>query len=45
MTRQFRKCFSRMLLISLGLGQGVEPPVREKLELPIGIGGIKFRLG
>ncbi len=26
-------------------GQGVEPPVREKLELPVGIGGIKFRLG
>ncbi len=26
-------------------GQGTEPHVREKLELPIGTGGIKFRLG
>ena len=26
-------------------GQGVEPPVRKKFELPVSIGGIKFRLG
>ncbi len=47
MTGQFRKCFSIMLIISLGLGPGARgwnPLVREKLKLPIGIGGIKFRL-
>ncbi len=25
-------------------GHGVETPVMEKLEVPLGIGGIKFRL-